>query len=209
MDDDAHWPPADEGALEQRVRALLQQDTPDAACAAVLEGLGPEIGVYLAQIADTPDQGGDAFSAFAEDVWRGLPGFRFEASLRTWCYVIARRALSRERRQAQRQRRRQVPLSALGPASRIAADVREQTVTWKKTAVKDKVRALREQLKPEERELLTLRIDRQLAFNTIAQMMADAELSADDERKQAASLRKRFERLKRRVRELAAQEGLL
>lgn len=200
---------APEGPLEQEVRARLEEDRSDVACAAVLEALGPEIGAYLAQVADTPDQGAEAFSAFAEDVWRGLPAFRFEASLRTWSYVLARRALARERRSAQRQRRLQVPLSALGPASRIAAEVREQTVTWRKTAVKDRVRALREQLKPEEQELLTLRIDRQLPFGAIAQMMADDELDASAEKKQAAALRKRFERLKDRVRELAEKEGLL
>jgi RNA polymerase sigma-70 factor (ECF subfamily) len=200
----------EESVLDEEVKRLLAAHQPDDAVQRVLEKIGPEVGGYLASVAIDGDEAAEAFSAFAEDVWRGLSAFRFESSLRTWCYVIARRALARYRRGAARRRERQVPLSALGPASRIAAEIRSQTTTWRKTEVKDKVRALREGLKEEERELLMLRVDRKLSFAEIARVLSE-EGKADDAalKKSASTLRKRFERLKERIRILAQEEGLL
>jgi RNA polymerase sigma-70 factor (ECF subfamily) len=104
-------------------------------------------------------------------------------------------------------------------AERAAAHVKSTTAVFKRTDVKDRVRALREQLTPEERELLVLRVDRGLDWREIARVLReqssrssegapvdddDAELARD-----AAALRKRFERTKARLRELAERAGMI
>jgi RNA polymerase sigma-70 factor (ECF subfamily) len=74
-----------------------------------------------------------------------------------------------------------------------------------RTEVKDKVAALRAQLDEEDRTILVLRIDRKLAWQDIARVLADEELSDAEATKRSAALRKRFERIKDRLRKLAGE----
>ena len=61
----------------------------------VIEGLGPEIlGVLAAQLRPDAD-GAEAFSLFAENLWRGLPDFQWRCTLRVRAYRIARNAAVR------------------------------------------------------------------------------------------------------------------
>ena len=66
---------------------------------------------------------------------------------------------------------------------------------------------LRAKLSPDEQALLTLRVDRELEWREIARVLADDEL-ADDAAvtRAAAGLRKKFERLKEKLRRLAAED---
>jgi RNA polymerase sigma-70 factor (ECF subfamily) len=186
-------------ALETRVRALLGAEQPDAASSAAIEGYGPAVFGYLRSILDDEDDARDAFAQWAEDLWKGLPGFRGESSLRAWGYRVAWHAACRFRRDPFRARGVRLPTSA---ASRLAASVAESTVaTGSRRAALDRLRAL---LAPEDRTLLTLRLDRELEWEEVA-----AVLSAEGADVNAAALRKRFERLKERLRELAREEGLL
>ena len=191
-----------------RIVALRDGGKVDEAFALALETFGDEIGGFLAARLLDGDRAADAFALFAEDAWRGLPGFRGEASLRTWLYVIARRAAVRVLRERARAAR-DLPLSQAGAVERLAAELRSATTRWRRTEVKDRLHALRAQLSDDERELLVLRVDRALSWEEIAGAL---ELDAGDPRalkRQCAALRKRFERLKERIRALAAQEGLL
>jgi RNA polymerase sigma-70 factor, ECF subfamily len=71
--------------------------------------------------------------------------------------------------------------------------------------VKDELRVLREQLDPEDHEILLLRLDRELPWRDIARI-----LGGDDQiTVRAAALRKRFERTKERLRKLAIEHGLI
>lgn len=191
--------------LEEPLRALLEAGDVEEATTLALLRLGPEIGGYLAALARSPDEGADVFSAFAEDLWRGLPGFRFESSLRTWAYVLARRALYRHRRDAAQRRARNLPLSVAGPASRIAAEVKEATATWQRTEVQDRVRRLRASLDPAERELLLLRIDRGLSWVEIVNVLDEDDAEPTEVKRRAAALRKRFERTKEKLKRLAEE----
>jgi DNA-directed RNA polymerase specialized sigma24 family protein len=67
------------------------------------------------------------------------------------------------------------------------------------TGIKDRMAALRAELSPEDQTLLTLRVDRDLPWGDVADILDEAE----------PALRKRFERLKLRLRELARTHGLL
>jgi DNA-directed RNA polymerase specialized sigma24 family protein len=94
--------------IDERVAALLEAGEVDGAAAAAIEALGPAVLGYLASMVDE-DDARDVFSRWAEDVWRGLPGFRFEASLRAWAFRLAWHAASRALRDPWR--KRGVPLA--------------------------------------------------------------------------------------------------
>jgi RNA polymerase sigma-70 factor (ECF subfamily) len=86
--------------------------------------------------------------------------------------------------------------------------VRSRTQLHLRSEVKDGVRRLRDQLDPDEQQLLMLRIDRNLGWTEIAEIVED-----DDDPKAiaraSARLRQQFQTLKERLRELARAEGLL
>jgi RNA polymerase sigma-70 factor (ECF subfamily) len=87
----------------------------------------------------------------------------------------------------------------------MAAVMRTATLEIQRTDVKDELRVLREQLDPEEHEILLLRLDRGLPWRDIARILGgDHQLDA-----RAAALRKRFERAKERLRKLAIEHGLI
>jgi len=173
----------------------------------VLRTYGDELAEYLVAVARSDTDGGDAFAQCAIDVWRGLPGFRWEASLRTWCYRLARHALARVRRDPARRRNQPLPSQQLGE---LAAQIHSRTADHLRTAVKDRVRELRLRLSPEDQTILILRVDRDLAWRDIAAVLGDEgeALTEPELVRRAAMLRKRFERIKDELRALAKAEGL-
>jgi RNA polymerase sigma-70 factor (ECF subfamily) len=184
--------------IDERVAAHLAAGEADAAAAAAIEALGPAVLGYLASMLDE-DDARDVFSRWAEDVWRGLPGFRFEASLRTWAFRLAWHAASRFLRDPWRTRGVPLPESA---ASRLATSV--AGLSRLPGGRKDTLRALRLRLPPEDQTLLVLRLDKDLEWSEVAQVLAEAGAPVE-----AAALRKRFERIKDRLAAMARQEGLL
>jgi RNA polymerase sigma-70 factor, ECF subfamily len=152
----------------------------------------------------------EVFSSFCEDMWKGLPRFRWQSSFRTWAYTLARHALYRLGRDPQRRRERNMALPDSPEVLELAEQVRTTTMIHLRTETKNKFTALREQLEPDDRTLLILRVDRKLAWNEIAAIMADEdEPTPEDLRRGAATLRKRFERAKERLRKLAADQRLI
>ena len=192
-------------AVEIQVADALSRGRFDEAASAGLRGYGPEILGFL--IALGPNTAEDAFSQFCEDLWRGLPAFRAEASFRTWAYTLARHAVVRVRRDPWS--RRASPLSDLGPISGIAEELRSSTASFLATQLRDRVAQLRDQLEEDDRALLVLRIDRQMAWNDIARVMVGTDAPEAEVQKRSAALRKRFERLKVEIRERAEREGLV
>lgn len=190
-------PPASE--LEARVRALAATD-PRAAATEALRGLGPQVLRYLRSVLRDEAQAGDAFSAFAEHLWRGLPDFRGEGSLRGWAYRLAHRAALDVRGEAWRRRGRRLET---GEASRLADEVRTRTAVRVERR-RQALEKLREALSVEEQALLALRVDQELAWSEIAEVLA-----ADGARLEAAALMKRFERLKERLARMAREQGLV
>jgi RNA polymerase sigma-70 factor (ECF subfamily) len=184
--------------VDDRVAALLQAGEADGAATAVIETLGPAVLGYLASMHDE-DDARDVFQAWSSDVWRGLPGFRFEASVRAWAFRLAWHASSRFRRDPWRQRG--VPL-ADSAASRLAASIAGQSRM--PGGRKDTLRALRLRLPPEDQTLLVLRVDKDLEWSEVADVLAE-----DGQRPEEAALRKRFERIKDRLAAMAREEGLL
>lgn len=196
------------GRREAEVRSLLADGNVRDAAAAAVELYGGEVLGFLCAIARDDDLANEAFAVFSEDLLRGLPRFRWDASLRTWSYALARNALHRLRRDPRRRPGNNVPLSSPGAGiSAVVEQVRTRTLPFLRTEVKDELRRLRDALDPDDHALLVLRIDRKLSWKDIARAMpGDDEQSVE---RRAATLRKRFERAKLMLRELASTRGLI
>lgn len=185
-------------SLDAEVEDLGARGGRDAAATRVLEALGPEVLGYLRAVLREEGAAADAFSHFCESVWRGLPGFRGESSVRTWCYGIAWRCVMTQRRDPRL--RRGEPLGST-LASQLAGRIFASTAVEREREALALER-LRARLDPEEQTLLTLRIDRGLSWGEVADVLADGPARPDE-----ATLRKRFERLKHKLAEAARAEG--
>lgn len=184
--------------LEQRIDQRLDDGDLAGAASIAIEGYGPAVFGYLCTLLGD-DDARDVFSQFAEDLWRGLPGFRRECTLRAWAYRLAWHAAARFRRDPFQARGQPLPTSA---ASRLAASVVGSSML--PGGRRDRLRKLRETLPDEDQTLLVLRIDKELEWDEIA-----AVLSAVGDPVTAVALRKRFERLKDRLARIARDEGLI
>ncbi len=189
----------DRDALEADVRARCQLDDHAGAAATIVRGYGPELVRFLAGVLRGPDDDlAEAFAMFCEDLLRGLPAFRFASSARTWSYQLARHAAARFRRSGHRRGKR---FTLPGELDDLADRVRSATVDYLRTEAKDRLTLAREQLDDEERMILMLRVDRQLGWRAIAEILADEDQGDEALRKREQALRKRFETIKRRLRE--------
>ncbi|MDQ3371036.1 MAG: sigma-70 family RNA polymerase sigma factor [Myxococcota bacterium] len=199
---DTHEQDPQRAAIEAPIRAACEAGDEAGAVTAALRLYGTELLAFLRALAGNDDLAAEAFAELGEDVWRGLPAFRWSSSLRSWLYTLARNALNQLRRDPRRRVDRNLPLSI---APDIEHVLRTATLDIQRTEVKDGFRLLREQLDPEEHELLLLRLDRELSWKEIARITGgDADVDA-----RAATLRKRFERAKERLKKLALQHGLI
>lgn len=171
-----------------------------------IETYGRELLGYLVAVTGDPVEGEEVFAETCARLWAGLERFAWRSRFRTWAYAIARNTLS-EAREANR-RRPQSPSEP--PWSRLADRIRTETRPWLKTEARSGLAKLRAQLAPEERALLILRVDRGLSWPELAVALSDPDAppSPEEARRQVVRLRKRFERLKTRLRALARTEGV-
>lgn len=181
-------------ALEAEIRRLFDAGDLDGAMTAAIQGYGAELFGFVAALARDHDRAGDVFGAACERMWKGLPRFRWDSSFRVWAYTILRNELLRAAPRIARERA-QVPLSAMQLAIEQA---RSATAPHLKTEIKDELARIRAELDPDDHLLLTLRLDRRLAWNEIARVLA-GETEPTNLVRDAAALRKRFERLKERL----------
>ncbi len=187
-------------ALDEDVRALVARGDSREAAVLALRALGPEVLGYLERILDDRDDARDVFQRFAEDLWRWLPRYRGEGTLRAGAYRIAWHAAARLRREAWHRRRERLRTTM---ASRIAASIASPESRLVSTAA-DRLERLRAALDPEERTLLVLRLDREMSWNEVAEV-----LSREGEAVDSAAVRKRFERVKGKLARLAKDQGLV
>jgi RNA polymerase sigma-70 factor (ECF subfamily) len=185
---------------EAQVKELLATGDQRGAATLALREYGPKILGYLQLVLRDEADASDAFSVFAENLWRGLGGWRGDASLRTWAYKLAWNAALNLRDQAWRRRARRFRSSE---ASQLADEIRSRTVV-RVERQRAQLAELRAELSDEEQTLLVLRIDQGLAWEEIAEVLATAQTTPD-----SAMLRKRFERLKERLAKLARSRGLV
>jgi RNA polymerase sigma-70 factor, ECF subfamily len=196
--------------LEKSIRSHCDRGDYRSAATAALRGYGPELFGFVMTLHRDAEDANDAFSEIAEALWRGLPGFTWQSSLRTWAYAIARNVSRTHRRNAARMGRRasRASESALGE---VAQAVRTETLGFLKTHKRTRLEALRDSLEPDDRTLLVLRVDRKLPWRDLALVLWEGDDAPDETAlaREAARLRKRFQIVKDRLRDLARKEGLL
>jgi RNA polymerase sigma-70 factor (ECF subfamily) len=193
--------------VEKSIASALASGEFAAAATLVIEAFGPEILGYLVGRLKTQQDADDVFAMFAEDLWRALPGLSIRTSMRAYSYTLARNASNRYLDRDVRRARRQVPLSAFPEFDELAAKVRTVTPDYLRTETKDAIQRLRLSLSEEEQTLLTLRVDRGLEWLELAEVLADS--TDGDLPRGAARLRKRFEAVKKKLAQLARDEGLI
>jgi RNA polymerase sigma-70 factor (ECF subfamily) len=190
---------------EQEIRALTDAGDHDGATTATLRDYGPEVFSFLIVRMRAEDRAAEVFSQMCEDLWKSMPAFEWRCSMRSWIYKLARNAAVRFERTPANQHGRRVALSQI---SEIADRVRSQTLAHRRSEVKDELQKIREELDPDEQTLLVLRVDRDLGWNEIAEIMEEPG-DAEELAKASARLRQRFQKLKERLRELAEKRGLI
>jgi RNA polymerase sigma-70 factor (ECF subfamily) len=183
--------------IDAEVRAAHDRGDHAGAAERVVRAYMRDIGAYIASLLRTAERVDDVFSMWSEDVVRGIVDFRFASSVRTWVYTLARHAISRYTRDDYRRTRR---IAVGGVFDDLAAKQRTETADYLRTAMKERLAVVRAELADDEREILYLRVDRQLPWREIEEIVRPD--GPDDEptrKRREQALRKRFESLKRRI----------
>jgi RNA polymerase sigma-70 factor (ECF subfamily) len=191
--------------IDASVRDLVTEQQLELATTRTLEHYGPELLGFLSALARDHTLAADAFALASERIWQNLESFRWEASLRTWTYQIARNAFYRLQRDSSRRASNQLPMSVVTSIEQVC---RNPTEPYRRTDVKETFRRLRDALEPLDHEILILRLDRNMSWKDIARALADDD-ATDTVEQRAATYRKRFERTKDKLRELAVEHGLV
>jgi RNA polymerase sigma-70 factor (ECF subfamily) len=193
---------------DERVRAVLQAGDVGQAVTDLLRSLGPEVFGFLRGALGNDGDADEVFAATSERLWRSLATFRWQCTLRTWTYVIARHEVVRFLQGERRHKVGRVTTSAL---EEVVAAVRTETLSALRSEKKSKVKALRDELPVDDRTLLILRVDRNLQWEEIAHaFLPDVDSPTEEEiRREAARLRKRFQIIRKRLADRAREEGLL
>jgi RNA polymerase sigma-70 factor (ECF subfamily) len=183
--------------VEERIAAAMAAGDHRAAATEVIRGYGPRILGYLNVVLRDDLDAGDAFSLFAEQVWRGMPAFAGRSTARTWAFKAAWSAAMKVRDDAWRRLGRRLDT---GEASRIAQDVRTRT-GLRYERQRAELETLRLLLSDEDQTLLVLRLDQELSWEEVAEVLA-----LDGTPIEPATLRKRFARIKERLAEIIREQ---
>lgn len=191
--------------LESAMEAQCGRGDFEGAATRAIESYGPELLGYLYAVAPTKTDAEDLYADLCERLWKHLPTFRWQSSLRTWAYAVARNLLRSDLRA--RRGRRHVTLSD-SAAEKLAQSIRSTTAIHMRTESKNKLDEVRASLDPDDRTLLILRVDRKLPWQDVALVFAEEGATPDELARLTASLRKRFERVKDKLRrEMNASKG--
>lgn len=184
---------------EAAIDAALDAGDGSEAIRLAIAHYGPELMSFLAAVHGSREDALEVFADASADLVRTIKQFERRSSLRTWLYALARNASHRYFDDSYRRRR-----ASLSEASDLAELVRTATAEFMRTEWKDRLRQLREELDPGDRAVLVLRVDRQLSWAEIAEVMGEAPTAAS-----SARYRKRFERIKEKLRQSAVRSGWL
>jgi RNA polymerase sigma-70 factor (ECF subfamily) len=202
--------PVDPESVEREVRALTERGKRDAAATMAVRSYGPELFGFLLAFHRSRGDASDCFSELCEILWRKLPDFTWEHTLRSWAYAIARNVSRTHKRNAVRRLNREAP-GGESTIEGVAQAIRTETLSYLQTEKRSRLQALRDELPEEDRILLILRVDRRLEWVEIARVLAadDGLVDAESLKREAARLRKRFQLVKERLRDMAKREGLV
>jgi RNA polymerase sigma-70 factor, ECF subfamily len=202
----------DREALEQELKRHHEQADFARCTELILKGYGPELYAFLHAFLRSKEDAGEVFSLFSERLWESLPDFRRKCAFRTWAYTIARNLSRNYQARARVRARVHVELPEGSSVAELAEQISNDTAPYLQTGARDGIARLRESLSEEERMLLSLRIDRDLAWDDLARVLNDgsqADLTEKEIKRESARLRQKFRSVKEKLAELARSEGLL
>jgi len=180
--------------LDREVREFLASSRFSDAAAAVVAGCGPAVRGYLGASFEDPDEVDDCHSEWSENVLRGIPGFRGDASVRTWALRLACNVAISRRRKAGRRHERRLRTEE---ASVLAGE--QGTRTFARHELRrQRLLEARRGLSPQEQALLFLRVDQSLSWEEVAEILSEIEGKPID----PATAARRYGRLKERLRKL-------
>ncbi len=153
----------------------------------------------------------DVLSEFQEDFCKGLPGFRWRCTLRSWAYRLAWNAACRFLKDPYRKPERHLPLSQQSRIAQTSAGQRSETKKYLRTETKSWLCRIRKQLTDDEQALLVLRVNKKMSWRELAMIMSDGGETLDetDINRTSARLRQRFTKVKTKIKELARDDGML
>lgn len=202
---------AEVARTEQAIQAAFRVQDFRAAATLAVENYGAEVCGFLAARLRNPADVGDVFSMFCEDLWSALPNFRWQCSIRGYCYTLARNAANRYSVAPCNRADRRAAFADDEQLSCLIERTRSQTAAHLRTEVKSRMRTLREQLPEDDQTLLILRVERMLPWRELAIVMSEngEPLDASALDQASARMRKRFQLVKDKLKELARLDGLL
>jgi RNA polymerase sigma-70 factor (ECF subfamily) len=193
---------------ESKIEAMHEGGRFDEATTALLALYGREVfGFMRARLRDG-EAAKEAYSLFAVDVWKGMPNFRRQCPFRAWAYAIARNAVHRQAARAARPARREVAMGD-GASPELVQLVRTSTAEYLRTEVKSRFAELRDKLSEEDQTILVLRVDKRMEWRDVAAVLLGPDAPAVELDREAARLRQGFFALKKRLKTLARDEGLI
>ncbi len=169
-----------------------------AAATEAVRGHGPDVLRYLRGLLGHEEDAKETFAAACERLWRSLPEFRGEASVRTWFFRLAWSAAADLRKDAWRAKGRRLETDE---AAEFPAD--DRTRSWlRRERLRIGLADLRSALTLDEQALLQLRIDQGLSWAECAEV-----LRAEGPAPTVDALMKRFERVKGKLAALARERA--
>ena len=184
--------------LERAICELHARGELQEAVTRALRGYGSELYGFLFAMHRNEDEAAEIFAMLSEDLWRGIAGFQFKCSFRTWAYMLARNAAFRYRRREGKRQGREVRLSS-SLISQLVADVVSSSAA-ELGGRRSQLEQLRDSLPPDDRTLLVLRLDKELSWADVARVMLGEDDPAEDAlKRETARLRKRFQLVKERL----------
>lgn len=195
----------EQAAVEQDIRRLAADGKHDQAVQLALEKYGPGLRKWVESLTGAA-AADEVYAVFNEDLWKGFARFRWESSFQTWAYRLARNAAYRQLKARQRE-------VLLGDSAlmNVPHDAPSRTVPWLRSALQSGFSKLREQLNAEDQLLILLRVEREMSWLDIAQILNASEDDLDPAllKRRAGQLRQHFKRLRERLRAIAGEQGLL
>jgi RNA polymerase sigma-70 factor, ECF subfamily len=189
-------------SIEITVRERLRSGDVTGAATEAIRGLGPRVLQYLRSLLRNEGDAGEAFSSFAEHLWIGLGSYRGEGSFKAWAFRLARNAALNLRNEAWHRRVRPF---VTGEATALADEVRTRSTSGREIQRQSRaLDELRQELEEKDRTLLILRVDQGLSWEEISSV-----LSVELDPIAPNTLAQRFVQIKRTLREMARERGLL
>jgi len=185
---------------ELRIREHCEEENFADATRLIFDEYGNEVRAFLNARTRNRVSMEDVFSAFSEDVWKGLPRFRFEGKVRSWVYTVARHALFRHAKSRQRWGSRHVVSELDDLQMEVRRSMDSQLGDFAR------LEPVLSGLEPGDRHLLEQRLVLSRPWREIAAEAVDGQTcSRGDIERESARLRKRYQVLLERLRaQLAA-----